>query len=367
MNVTNDRTVFDVAVIGSGPAGAQAAVSAAHQMRHVVLIDGGSVSLRRGRHFWTKSVDIVDAPVFQAITGPALRRALLQWLTAQPVRTVQLGDNARRVGIHRLPAYVTDLQRATNESFNLTVSTAFRPEGDEALSTDTLMARTIVVATGFEDNWPAIEIDSSAQRAYERYRVLFRYAGNHRGWHVCIRCDGHLHVDQELAIVGVGDYIFDVVHGAQDFTSHMTVLTNGRPHGMSDTVLAEMNRRGIGRETERISAHIGTGRDLLGLQLADGRQLHFDGFFVDEGLRANDRFLDRFAPMHNGEGLLECNENQQVIDSSGRAIAGIWAGGDIVAGQRNLIAAAFASGQNAGLAASDSLRKWPELTRTTLE
>jgi len=30
-----------------------------------------------------------------------------------------------------------------------------------------------------------------------------------------------------------------------------------------------------------------------------------------------------------------------------------------VAGERNLIAAAFASGQDAGLEASDSLRRWP--------
>ena len=31
--------VFDVLVIGAGPGGTQAAVSAAHQMRHVLLLD----------------------------------------------------------------------------------------------------------------------------------------------------------------------------------------------------------------------------------------------------------------------------------------------------------------------------------------
>ena len=47
--------VFDVAVIGSGPAGAQAAVSAAHQMRSVLVVEAGGVSQRKGRAFWNKS------------------------------------------------------------------------------------------------------------------------------------------------------------------------------------------------------------------------------------------------------------------------------------------------------------------------
>ena len=50
-----------------------------------------------------------------------------------------------------------------------------------------------------------------------------------RGWHVCIRCDGHLHVNEHLALLGVGDYIYEAAIGAQDFTDKITILTNGRP------------------------------------------------------------------------------------------------------------------------------------------
>ncbi len=351
--------LFDVLVIGSGPAGAQAAVSAAHQMRHVALVDGGAVSLRRGRHFWSKSVEFVDAPVFPGITGPAFNRALKEWIEAQPEREITIDGEPRRIGIRRLPAYVTDIERTADGTLAVTVTTtALSPRSPDPPK-ETVGARTVVVASGFEDTWPNIDIKPSAERAYARYGVVFRYAGNHRGWHVCVRCDGHLHIDQALAIVGVGDYIFDVVHGAQDFTHRMTVLTNGRPHGMSAPVLAEMERRGVELETERIEAHIGSGRDLLGLRLADGRELFFDGFFVDEGLQPNDEFLARFSPQHDDEGLLICDEDHRVLDSHGQPIPGIWAGGDIVAGERNLIASAFASGQDAGLGASDSLRRWP--------
>ena len=240
------------------------------------------------------------------------------------------------------------------------MSTAMLPRDGAAPPTETVRARTVVVASGFEDGWPDIEIEPSAERAYARYGVVFRFAGNHRGWHVCVRCDGHLHTDQELAIVGVGDYIFDVVHGAQDFTppdDRADQRTSARHVGGG--AWRKWSRRGVRLETERIEAHIGSGRDLLGLRLADGRELFFDGFFVDEGLVANDEFLARFSPQHDDEGFLVCDEDHRVLDVDGKPIAGIWACGDIVAGERNLIAAAFASGQDAGLEASDSLRRWP--------
>ena len=56
------ETIYDVAVIGAGPAGAQAAVSASHQMRHVLVLHSGKVSFSRGRAYWSKSVEIEDAP-----------------------------------------------------------------------------------------------------------------------------------------------------------------------------------------------------------------------------------------------------------------------------------------------------------------
>ena len=75
-----ERTVYDVAVIGAGPAGAQAAVSAAHQMRHVLVLDAAPVSQRTGRAYWSKSVELQDAPVFPGITGPRFSRALREWM-----------------------------------------------------------------------------------------------------------------------------------------------------------------------------------------------------------------------------------------------------------------------------------------------
>ncbi|MBT5715271.1 hypothetical protein HOI71_29760, partial [Candidatus Poribacteria bacterium] len=50
------ETVYDIAVIGAGPAGAQAAISGSHQMRHVLVLDAGRISRREGRAYWSKTV-----------------------------------------------------------------------------------------------------------------------------------------------------------------------------------------------------------------------------------------------------------------------------------------------------------------------
>lgn len=350
------NTVYDVAVIGAGPAGTQAAVSAAHQMRHVIVFDAGAVSQRKGRSYWSKSVEFQDAPVFAGITGPKFVRELHDWLRAYPVSVQPSGRGAGPVGIELHPGLVMDVQRQ-GEQFALEASTGNLGKGGMP-ERRRFLARTVVVAAGFEDRWPDIEVQAQAQRMMQRYRTVFRYAGNSKGWHVCIRCDGHLHRGEHLAIVGVGDYIYEAALGAQDFTDRITILTNGRPHGMTPKVLAQVRERDIELVEERISAHIGGGTDLIGLRLADGSVRHFDGFLVDEGLDANTAFLARFSVGTDGEGLLRVNGDAQVLDAGGQPIAGLYAAGDVVSGTRKLIAAALGGGQEAGLSASDSLRRW---------
>jgi len=224
---------------------------------------------------------------------------------------------------------------------------------------ETFEARTLVIASGFEDKWPDIDIDESAGRLYQRHRTLFRFAGNRKGWHVCIRCDGHLHVDEQLAVLATGDYAWYGARGAQDFTDKVTILTNGRPHALNDERLAILTARNVPVITEKIVAHVGKGTDLLGLRLQDGRELYFDGFLLDEGQTPNTAYLlpeDGWRLKTDSEGQLYVDEDGQVLDPDDRPIQNLYAAGDIVAGQRNLIATAFGLGQNAGLAASDSLR-----------
>lgn len=350
-----EQTVFDVAVIGAGPAGTQAAVSASHQMRHVLILDGGAVSNLKGRAFWSKSVPIEDAPVFPGATGPEFIKALRAWVASRPVMEYALGGAPRLAGIDMVGGLVKEL-RAQGEIFELLVSTLpLKPGLPPTLKT--FLSRTVVVASGFDDRWPDIEMEDG-ERLLSRYRSVFRYAGNRRGWHVCIRCDGHLHVGGHMALLGQGETIYEAALGAQDFASRLTILTNGRPHLLPPEAWAQAGERGIDIVETRITTHIGKGTELLGLGFEDGTKRYFDGFLVDEGLEPNTDFLKGWEVARDGDGLLKVDEDGALLTPSGAPVPGLFAAGDIVSGERNLIATAFALGQNAGLSASDSLRQW---------
>ena len=348
--------IYDVAVVGAGPAGAQAAISASHQMRHVLVLHAGKVSFSRGRAYWSKSVKIEDAPVFPGVIGPHFAKELMKWLEGRPVTEITIHGERRKTGIEIRDGMITKLTRE-GDIFGIEASTtALKKETSTQI--EHFKSRTVVVASGFDDRWPNIEFHPEAERLYQQYVAVFRYAGNRKGWHVCIRCDGHLHVDEHLAIVGVGDYIYDVALGSQDFTDKITILTNGRPHGMSTEVLRQAEERGVNIIETKILRHIGEKTNLMGFELEDGSKLYFDGFLVDEGLIPNTKFLECWDYQKDEDGLIITNDNAQLLDSHGNRIPGLFAAGDIVSGERNLIATAFALGQEAGLSASDSLRRW---------
>ncbi len=208
-------------------------------------------------------------PVFTGMTGPQLIKALREWMEAHPVREITIAGERRLTGIEYRGRNGART-RPPGKLFELVTSVESLRE-EKPLTIERFLARTVVVASGFEDKWPDIEVDESAERLYEKYRAVFRYAGNAKGWHVCIRCDGHLHVDQHIAILGVGDYVYGAALGAQDFTDKITILTNGRPHGMSPPVLRQIQERGIEIIEAKIKRHIGEGTDLLGLEFEDGR------------------------------------------------------------------------------------------------
>lgn len=349
-------TIYDVAVIGAGPAGTQAAVSASHQMRHVLVLHSGKVSFSRGRAYWSKSVEIEDAPVFPGIIGPNFAKELMGWMESRPVKDFMLGDVQRKTGIDIRDGMVTRLTR-NNGIYELEASTKVLKK-DKQLQIEHFNSRTVVVASGFDDKWPDIEFQADEERLYKQYATVFRYAGNRKGWHVCIRCDGHLHVNEHIALLGIGDYIYEAAIGAQDFTDKITILTNGRPHGMSPPILEQVQERKIQIIETKIKRHLGEKTNLLGFEMEDGSELYFHGFLVDEGLIPNTKFLDGWDYQKDEEGLIITNEDMQLLSSNGVPIPGLFAAGDIISGERNLIATAFALGQEAGLSASDSLRKW---------
>ena len=126
-------------------------------MRHVLVLHSGKVSFSRGRAYWSKSVEIEDAPVFPGIIGPHFAKELMRWMESRPVVDFMVGGEKRKTGIDIRDGLVMTLKR-NGEVFELKASTKTLRRGRD-LARARFKARTVVVASGFDDKWPDIEFD----------------------------------------------------------------------------------------------------------------------------------------------------------------------------------------------------------------
>jgi thioredoxin reductase len=175
--------IYDVVVVGAGPAGCQAAISAAHQMHSVLLLNAGLFSSRRGRAFWSKSVELEDVPVSPGVTGPALRKQLDAWIEAYPIVDITIAGEERKAGILHQGGVVLNVVRTDDGHFDVETSTAALKAGVDK-TVEHFVGRALIVASGFEDVWPDIEVNEEAESEFKRYQIVYRFSGNKRGWHV---------------------------------------------------------------------------------------------------------------------------------------------------------------------------------------
>ena len=160
MSDSNNETVIDCLIIGSGPAGYTAAIYASRANLKPVLYSG----LQPGGQL-TITTDVENYPGYpEGVMGPQMMK--------------DFEAQARRMG--------ADLRWGTVSKVDLTAR-PFRVEVDES---EWVSAHTIIISTGASAKWLGLE---SEQRL------------NGYGVSACAVCDGFFFKEKEVAIVGAGD------------------------------------------------------------------------------------------------------------------------------------------------------------------
>lgn len=276
--------IYDVAIIGSGPAGYTAALYAARANLDVVEFQGfesgGQLML---------TTDVENYPGYRdGVMGPDM----MEDFEAQAARfgTEMRPDNVERVDFSERP-------------FRLWA------EGEE----EPVLARSVIIATGAKARWLGLE---SEQRLMGR------------GVSGCATCDGFFFRDKRVAVVGGGDTAMEetlvlakfasevvLIHRRDQFRASKIMLQRVLNHPkiivITDTVVEEV----LGEDSVE-------GARVRNVKTGEERTLDVEGFFTAIGHEPATGLF---------KGLVEMDESGYIIqrEHTMTSVPGVFAAGDV--------------------------------------
>jgi thioredoxin reductase len=299
-------SLYDVAIVGGGPAGLTAAMWLGRYLRSVVLVDSGDP-----RNWQTRGINgYLGLP---HVTPAALRGAGR--------------DEARRWGAELIDGCVETAERVEQGGFRLTL------EDGRALE-----SRRLLLAFGVRDIWPDIP---GLDHCY-----------GETVYH-CPDCDGHETRGKKTVVVGVGRKAVGLALSLATWTRDLVICTNGHDPDLTVPLLAQLDALNIPVLVARVQHAVHTDGQLNALELEDGVLLDCNRLFFSIGRYAADDLAQRLGCERNDEGCVVVDEHFHTT------VSDVYAAGDLVPGTQIALAAA-AGGAKAAIAIHHSLLP-PEL------
>jgi thioredoxin reductase len=298
-------SVYDVAIVGGGPAGLTAAQWLGRYLHSVVLVDSGDP-----RNWQTRGINgYLGLP---GVTPAVLRGAGR--------------DDARKWGAELVDGCV-DLVVRDGEHFRVSLESGRLIE-----------SRRLLLAYGVKDIWPDIP---GLEHCY-----------GETAYH-CPDCDGHQTRGKKTAVVGVGRKAVGLALDLATWTRELVVCTNGHDPDLTAPLLARLDALNIPVLVSRVRRMVNTDGRLTALELEDGMQLDCDLLFFSIGHYPADDLAQRLGCERNDEGCIVVDDRFETT------VADVYAAGDITPGTQIALAAA-AGGAKAAVAIHHSLLS-PEL------
>ena len=295
-----NRMIYDVLILGGGPAGLSAAIYAAREGLDALVIERGALGGQAGT---TDRID--NYPGFpEGIGGAELADRLVA--------------HARRYGVELLSA--VEVTGITREPDCVLITTT---------TGDKYGADAVIVATGSQ---------------YRRLGVPGEAGLIGLGVHYCATCDGPFYRGaKELVVIGGGNSALEESLFLATIADKVTVLTRGELRA------SELVKDSV-RSNPKIEVH--TGMDILDFERRDGRlsavltrvratgaESRFEpaAAFVFVGLDPNTRFL---------RGIVDLDERGFIVAHDGYATSldGVFAAGDVRSGATKQVGSAAGEG-----------------------
>jgi NADH-dependent peroxiredoxin subunit F len=301
--------MYDLAIIGGGPAGVAAGVYAARKQLKTVFITKdfeGQSSVSEGIENWIGTVKISGADL-----SLSLERHLKAY--AGDIVDIKKGELANTI------------VRNADGTFTITSSKG------------SYTTRTILITTG-------------------SYRRKLAVPGadtfEHKGLTYCATCDGPVFAGQDVVVVGGGNAAFESAAQLQAYCKSVTLVNRTDAYRADpitvEKVLALPNMRIINNAaakevrgdkfvTSFIYTNTSTGTPTSGKDI----ELAVTGIFVEIGSLPTTEFVKDLVKLNQYNNIVVDPRTQRAMHTDGTSYSGIWAAGDCTDGlyHQNNIAA----------------------------
>jgi thioredoxin-disulfide reductase len=303
--------LYDLIIIGSGPAGISAAIYASRQKLNFLII-----SKDVGGQLAKKAVDICNYPGFERVSGPDLIKSMVS----------QMEKN----GIEVTAGEVLKIEKQ-GEKFVLKTDLE---ETYEALS--------VIIATGADPR--TLEVPGEKE-----------FIG--KGVSYCALCDGPIFKDKTVAVIGGGNSGFETAIFLSNYVNKIFILENGpvpKADSENQQLIAKSGKAEVVTNAKIVK--IEGDNFVKSLTYSDQKtneekSIELDGVFVEVGYSPATAFVKDLVDFSKRDEIVSDAETMKT------KTAGLFAAGDCNEGKYKQIVTAVGEGAKAALAAYDYIKR----------
>ena len=307
--------IYDVIIIGAGPAGLAAAIYAGRARLNTIVVEKG---VPGGQILFT---DIIE-------NYPGFPDGVNSFELMESFR-----NQAERFGARFLMDEIKEIRKNNNDGLWEVVSGATVYSG-----------RSIIIATG--------AIHRKLGVTGERELIG-------RGVSFCATCDGAFYRDKIVAVVGGGSWALTealfltkfaktvkLIHRRDQFRGEKILQERVKKHDKIEILWNSIVEEITGKE--KLKSVI-----LKNVKTKDTEKIELDGLFISIGADPNTSFL---------KGMLEVNRWGEIMVKKNMktSVPGIFAAGDVTDACPNQVATAVGTGVAAAIAVDEYINSYPE-------
>jgi NADH-dependent peroxiredoxin subunit F len=292
--------VYDLIIIGAGPAGITASIYAARKQMILLVLSqdiGGQTS-------WSGSIENYTG--YQIVTGPELTEKFKEQIAAYGIK-VNEGES------------VLSIEKKDNFVIVKTDKSEY-------------ITKSVIVASGKTPR----ELDVQGEKEYKNKGIAY-----------CATCDGPLFAKKKVAVIGGGNSALDAAIQLSKIASEVHIVN------IADELTADAIMQDVIKRTSNVKIYNSSSvKRITGEKFVNGIEIEtrkgpqtisLEGVFVEIGLIPNTGFIDNVKKNAYGEIEINCACETDV--------PGIFAAGDVTSVPEKQIIVAAGEGAKAALSA----------------